>query len=357
MLGRTVLLFLLCCCTCVSAADFEVGFQVERFVPDDSKTVSSSAVRPLIVHWWYPIDASNSGNTAAAYRYPLGRGRVLENGAIVSGQHPLVILSPGAMGSSHNYSWIAERLASDGFVVAGLAHFGESFDYGPGTIEPASVLRYWRRPQDATQLLDLLALGDSRFAKHLDQEKVGFVGHSSGGATGLLLAGLSFDSNRLSEYCLSAQSALDKGCSYAREHKEPGVMEGPTTSAALSDARVRVVVALDPALGPGFVGPPSKANHASYQAQVPPIMIVGSVNNDFLPFNNHAGRIAKLFPSISLVRLEGGEGHFAYLNECDSEFAANGVSLCRDASSVDRGNVHQKVGVQVVRFLQKYLLP
>jgi len=83
-----------------------------------------------------------------------------------------------------------------------------------------------------------------------------------------------------------------------------------------------------------------------------PVLVVGSVDNDFLPFDHHAGRYAALLPSATLVRLQEGEGHFVYLNSCSSDLAANGVPLCVDREGVDREAVHARLAPQILAFFR-----
>ena len=86
-----------------------------------------------------------------------------------------------------------------------------------------------------------------------------------------------------------------------------------------------------------------------------PVLVVGAVDNDFLPFEHHAARYARYIPSCSLVRLEDGEGHFVYLNACDSDLEANGVPLCRDRDGVDRDAVQERLRAEVGAFFDRTL--
>jgi predicted dienelactone hydrolase len=99
---------------------------------------------------------------------------------------------------------------------------------------------------------------------------------------------------------------------------------------------VRAVVALDPALGPGC----SEASLASVRV---PVHVVGAVDNDFLPFEHCAGRYARWLSNATLTRLEAGEGHFVFLDECSADLEANGVALGRDRPGVVRALVHARL--------------
>src|SRR5271157_206698 len=83
------------------------------------------------------------------------------------------------------------------------------------------------------------------------------------------------------------------------------------------DPRIKAVVVLDPAAGPGY----SEASLAKVRV---PVLVIGCEDNDFLPFEHHAGRYAALLPNASLIKLNEGEGHFVFLNSCTSDLSANG---------------------------------
>lgn len=332
LLYRCFVIVLVTLCACEEAAAFEAGFTLEQFE-------DSNRERPILIDWWYPID----DQVTSRYNYGLGEGRAVEAAQMSEGTFPLVMLSHGAMGSARNYSWIAELLARNGYVVAGVSHFGESYVYGPETVDPAAVLRVWERPLDISAALSFVET-DSVMSGSVDMQRVGFVGHSSGGATAMQLAGVTFDGSRIVEYCATSDSSEDRGCDYARAFSADSPIVGvPDVSTSFEEPRIRVYVALDPALGPGFV---------DYEKVDPGLafLIVGSIENDFLPFEHHAQQIANGLAGPQTHWLADGEGHFVYLNECDLDLKANGVELCADREGVSRRSVHAALEVLVVEF-------
>ena len=284
----------------------------------------ASHTRPVRVDLWAPVNG---------------------DGARPHGPPPAVVLSHGAFGAAVNYSWLAAHMAVAGYLVAGVSHFGESFIYGAETIDPTSVVRPWVRPADCSFVLDRLLEGALPVGA-VAAGRIAAVGHSSGGATALELVGAAFDPGSMRRYCGSARAARDKGCGYARG--DAGVAaavrgtEDPVPD--LRDDRVRAVVALDPALGPGH---PDE----SLSAITVPVLVVGAVQNDFLPFEHHAARYAASIPGARLVRLDEGEGHFVFLDEATSDATSNGVPLYRDRPGVDRGAVHRRLGATITDFL------
>lgn len=214
--------------------------------------------------------------------------------------------------------------------------------YGAETIDPGAVTRLWDRPGDCTfALTELLKHED--FEPMIDRARIAVIGHSSGGATAVALAGARFDPTALSAYCQSADARDDRGCEYARQ---PGHLPGVPAEATKSfrDVRITSIVVMDPAAGPGY-------SAAALGRVDVPVLVIGSEDNDFLPFARHAGRYAALLPTASLITLRSGEGHFVYLNPCTSDLSANGVPLCVDRNGVDRRAVHAWLAPQILAFL------
>ena len=297
--------------------------------------------RPVLIDLWYPADASNRETPCD---YQPGFGLVAKNAKPVEEGSPLIVLSHGAFGAARNYSWIAEQLARNGYAVAGISHYGESFIYGPQTIDPGSALQPWLRAQDCSFALDHL-LANGVFDGMFDRHRVGALGHSSCGATALELVGAVLDLASMQRYCLSEDSAHDKGCDYARGQVRNAP---PTAIPAVCDGRIRAAVALDPALGPGHT-------EQSLKAIKVPAYIVGAKENDFLPYVHHAGRYARLTRGAQHLMLERGEGHFVFLNEGQSDAQANGVALYKDRNGVSRAEVHEVLARAILAFLDSSL--
>ncbi|HTT40072.1 MAG TPA: alpha/beta fold hydrolase [Burkholderiales bacterium] len=297
--------------------------------------------RPVWTDVWYP---AQEGADEEPICYSLGVGAVARDAELAapSPPFPLVVLSHGASGSATNYAWLAEYLARSGFVVLGVSHYGESWRYRPDTVDPSAATRLWIRPHDCTFALSEL-LRHPAFERSVDATRVAAVGHSSGGATAFALGGAVFDPAALAEYCRSQSARNDRGCQYARERQELPPAP-PEATQSYRDTRVKAIVALDPAAGPGY----SEAALAEVRV---PVLVIGCEHNDFLPFEHHAKRYAALLPDASLIKLDGPEGHFVFLNSCSSDLSANGVSLCVDREGVDREVVHAQLAPRIRRFL------
>jgi predicted dienelactone hydrolase len=308
----------------------------------------SARERPVWVDVWYPAAADNAERPII---YGLGAGSAALDAPLDSSDAPLplIVMSHGAFGAARDYGWIGEYLARRGFVVAGVSHFGESWIYGPDTIESAAVTRLWVRPQDCSLAIDRILEHDD-FDGHVDAARIGAIGHSSGGSTAIALGGATFDAAALAAYCQTAAAAADLGCKYGGESQDVVASAAAGASGSYRDARIRAIVALDPAVGPGY-------SAASLAAVRVPVFVVGSAQNDFLPFWNHAGHYAVNLPQATLLKLDAGEGHFVYLNCGTSELAANGIPLFIDRTGVDREGVHARLAPAIAYFLVTALNP
>lgn len=264
--------------------------------------------------------------------------------------HRVAIISHGAFGSPREMNWLGYALASQGWVVAGVAHYGESWVYGPENIDPSSAMRFWQRPQDVSFAIDSLS-DKGLFNTSLKTDKVIMLGHSSGGFTSLAIAGANLEAGKSETYCASEKAKDDKGCHYGQQSKRKPMSEAMLKKIDLlqeqmRDERVVAVIALDPALG-------HAVSEKSLESIKVPTLILGSVENDFLPYIAHSKYYADHIQGASLVGIEQGAGHFVYIDKCDSEREVEGVSLCKDRESVDRKAIQKKILEHVFGFIYR----
>jgi predicted dienelactone hydrolase len=262
----------------------------------------------------------------------------------------VAIISHGAFGSPRSMNWLGYALASQGWLVAGVAHYSESWVYGQETIDRSAVMRFWNRPQDVSFVIDSLSEQDL-FNTAVETNKVLMLGHSSGGFTALAMAGAKLEYGKSEAYCRSEIAKLDKGCLYGRQDKAKAMSQEMLNKIGkiqeqMGDERVVAAIALDPALG-------HAASEQSLQNIKTPTLIVGSVDNDFLPYSEHASYYARHIDNASLVGIEQGAGHFIYLDQCDFDLEANGVSLCEDRKGVDRKAIQKQILNHIFGFIYK----
>lgn len=305
--------------------------------------------RPVKITLWYP-----AGSSCQQQLICLAPNAILRQG---------ILLSHGAMGAAQNYQWLGKHLAAQGFITVGVNHYGESWIYGAEHVNPAAVMQFWQRPLDLTFVLNVIQnnqLDNSTiFSQNIQWQNTTAIGHSSGGASVLALAGAEWDLTQAAVYCKTAAAATDRSCAYlvkttADTAPVAGVVSGsgethplPTLPKQLSwkDNRVKQLVLFDPALG-------HVANTTSLQQLKIPVLVVGSVQNDFLPYARHAGFYASQIPDAKELPLNQGEGHFVYLDSCSHQYQALGVSLCQDKTGVNRTAVQQQLLPVVLSMLQ-----
>ncbi|WET80781.1 acetylhydrolase [Amycolatopsis sp. QT-25] len=162
--------------------------------------------RELMVDVWYPavplgraplyMSPAESAAAIAGRKLDLPpdtlskvRVHSRENAPSLPGRRPLVLLSPGAGNNRITLTSVAEHLAAQGFVVAGIDHAYEAWatEFPDGLRQcvacgrsddpwPAAIAN---RAIDTTFVVDTL-LKDRRWS--IDATKIGMAGHSAGGS-------------------------------------------------------------------------------------------------------------------------------------------------------------------------------
>jgi predicted dienelactone hydrolase len=186
-------------------------------------------------------------------------------------------------------------------------------------------------------------LAQPELAGHIDADRIGLLGHSSGGSTVMMLAGGKFSLGDVGAYCRTEGAKGDKSCAYPTT----GANDPKQAAVALSRP-VRAVAALDPALGMGF-------SAESLSAVSAKVLVIGAAQNDFLHFGAHAGRFMSLLPKAEKMTLDKGEGHFVFVDSCNVPVMALGVPLCTDRPGVSRDEVHQKLSAEITTFFDRTL--
>lgn len=257
-----------------------------------------------------------------------------------------LVFSHGAMGAAENYNWIAASLAAAGYVVVGINHYGESWLYGQDTQDVRATSMLWQRPTDVSATYDALS-NRELFQKSINWSNIIALGHSSGGQTVAMLAGVQYDLLHMMDFCKTELAKNDNSCNYGiRNAAKPSETFLQKFGGAYADARVKKIIMIDPTLGYGAT-PESLA-----KIQLP-TLIVGAQNNDFLPWDNHGARYAKGMKNSKSHLLTGEEGHFIFLDECKNDILVMGVPLCKDRADVDRAATHAALIPSILEFVRE----
>jgi len=202
----------------------EVGTR-ELYLIDSGRAnpyVANGSPRELMVRFWYPT-ATTGGNAACAradytapqtWKYfgtllgitlPQVLTNSCRNAPIAAGSHAVVFLSHGFTGTSTDYTFLAEDLASRGYVVASIdhtyeatavafpdgrleksvlgSHFTNDWHSDPGTLGFAVAVRLADLRFVLDRLRPLNSGPDSGFTGSLDLSRIAIAGHSLGGLT------------------------------------------------------------------------------------------------------------------------------------------------------------------------------
>ncbi|MES2605947.1 MAG: DUF6622 family protein, partial [Pseudomonadota bacterium] len=281
--------------------------------------------------------------------YPQGQCAALPDGQLCLAESATtdrtLVFIHGAMGAAENYTWITTALASAGYVVIGINHYGESWVYGEDSQNVRTTAMLWQRPADISAIYDALS-NRQLFQKNINWTNIIALGHSSGGQTAGMLAGVRYDLLAMVAFCKTAAAADDHSCDYGiRNAPAPGQSFVQKFSEDHRDSRVKKVVMIDPTLGYG-------ATAESLATARLPALVVGAANNDFLPWQNHGERYARDIPGAITHLLTGQEGHFVFVDNCNSEMLVMGVPLCKDRAGVDRAATHATLTPVILDFVR-----
>ncbi len=295
--------------------------------------------RPLTTEVWYPVDANSPSQTPTGFWIRCNEAR---NAALSQRKekYPLILMSHGFGGDRYNLSWLAETLAANGYIVAAMDHYGNTWN----NKIPEIYIQPWERPRDISFVLDQL-LEDPLFQERIDSKRIGFAGYSLGGATGMWIAG--------AEAC-----HLDKELirTYSTEDFHLDVPASLIDSTDFSkgcgsykDGRISAVVALAPALSWVFT-------ESSLQKIDLPMLIIAPEQDRVVPTDTNARRFAKTIAKASLNILHGEATHYVFLNRASvvgKRFLDR--KYCEDPPSINREQIHKSVCKNTVTFFNAQL--
>lgn len=170
---------------------------------------------------------------------------------------PIVIISHGFGAVKENFVYIAEHLASYGFVVFVPDHVGSDLSYREIYLQGRlntllSPIEFINRPQEISFLIDQLeevVASDAQWSELLNLEQIGVMGDSLGGTTALSLAGAEINHGRLDKTCAQENVILNFSLylQCQAEHLPPQNYD-------LGDPRIKAAIAGHP-LASGIFGP------------------------------------------------------------------------------------------------------
>lgn len=184
---------------------------------------------------------------------------------------PLAVITHGLGSKPSDYDYLAEHLASHGYIVAVPEHSGSSSRYKKAYLDgevgvDVSPVEFYSRPRDITHLLDRLEQHPD-FQQQINWSQIGVIGHSLGGTTALIAAGAPINLARINHICQQDNLTLNPAdiLQCRANNLPPGKYN-------LQDTRIKAVLALNPVTS-SILGPESIK-----QVNVPTMILGGSMD-------------------------------------------------------------------------------
>ncbi len=287
--------------------------------------------RPVVVELWHPTEQNGPFEESAdGWIHP----KEIRNAPILNGKYPLIVISHGHGGNRRYLSWMVEDLVRNGFMVAAVDHHGNSWR----SYNPLLSLRFWERARDISFAIGALL---KEPGLRIDPKRIGFIGYSLGGMTGLALGGA------------RAENVKEIVQSQQKKYKEIdlALVEQIDFSEGQGDFRephIRAIALLSPAV---FVFTPQSLK----QVQVP-LALVASEHDEVLPFPEHAAQLIQHAALAKVKLFREKISHYAFFNRVSpAGKEAMKKELCTEGLQADRVTVHQEVGPFLVSFFKETL--
>lgn len=326
-LAAFALVYLLFSWTMTAAAPYRAG--VAQIVVADAAGQANAVV-------WYPTDAPEVSWQAGPFEIAASQGA-----PVAEGRFPVVLLSHGRRGGPLSHRDLAAYLAREGVIVIAPTHLGDAAGL-PLATSQSQVLT--SRPRQAIAALDS-TLQDARFASHADPARIGMIGYSAGGYTGLILAGAKPDFALAAAYC-QADGRDDTGSCGPAGNASAGGPEELTTWQAPSEPRLKALVLLDP-LATMF-------DAAGLAGVRMPVLLYRPQDDAYMKAGANARALAKNLPLPPQEAIVPGR-HFVFVDPCPPKIVAESAMICRDEPGIDRAVLHRKMENEIAVFLKKYL--
>lgn len=298
-----------------------------------------SRMRPVITEVWYPVDRDVPAKAPTGFWIRCDEARDAPISKSKS-KYPLIMLSHGMGGNRFDISWLAEILASNGFIVAAMDHFGNTWN----NKIPEFYTRPWERPKDISFVIDQLLL-NSHFKDKIDENRIGFAGYSLGGTTGIWVAGAVASPITDEQIKQSCQKDLEDTVPYYI------IDETNFDEARQSfiDNRVSAFVLMAPALGWLF-------DENSLKAIFTPILIVGADKDKVAPVDSNAKLFAKKLSKATLRVIPGEADHYVFLNRA-SQLGKRLLEprFSDDRSTLGKRKIHEEIGKNTIEFFETHL--
>lgn len=305
-----------------------------------------SRKRPLKTEIWYPTRDTTKLNITT--EYPFNLPPTSKDAEIVSEQFPLILLSHGTGGNRISLMWLACELASNGYIVAAVDHWGNTLD----NKIPENFVKVWDRPLDISFVLDKV-LNNSSLKSNIDTTKIGMAGFSLGGYTTIALAGGNLNYNQLQDFSKTVEGQNEFNIPELGDVSKfittEIINKGNTFFNKLKDNRISAFIAMAPAIGQGF------NQEGQFKNVNSPILIIGAESDERTPIQSNAKHYHKLIKNSDYLELNGKVGHYIFMNEAKNGLKRGAPLVFKDDKTVNRNNLHKKISKIVIDFFEKEL--
>jgi predicted dienelactone hydrolase len=230
----------------------------------------------------FPINAMRQTATSFAGNYDLNVN--IYNPEGLTSSAPLAIIAHGLGSQQSDFDYLAEHLASHGYMVAVPENAGSSENYQQAFLRgevdvDVSPIEFYSRPRDITHLLDRLE-EYPEYRGQINWSQVGILGHSFGGTTALITSGAPVNLARVLEVCDTDNFTLNVSL-----FLQCRASDLPPGDYNLQDNRIKAVAALNPVTS-SVLGIESMQ-----QIEIPTLIIGGTMDfispylkNKYIPF-------------------------------------------------------------------------
>ena len=286
-------------------------------------TVPHPGLAPIPVTVWFPAPANAS--IAKQERKP------------ASGKRRLIVLSHGSGGALDNHGDTIQGLVAAGLLVATPLH---PYDNRNDMTGVGSDLQLLGRPQQIVRVLDAI-LADPLLSPVIDPARIGFIGYSAGGYTGLVLAGATPDFALGLAHCARS----DRDSAFCGWMGRGGVRRARTDLKVTHDARIRAAVLMAPAWSIFF------DRHGLADVTIP-LRVYRAANDAMVRAATGEEHLLKALPRPpEYVVIPGGD-HNVFVAPCSQGMRGQ---ACADPKGVDRVAIHRTMNAEILDFFDRTL--
>lgn len=276
--------------------------------------------------------------------YPAASGNVTAEGEPADGEPPaplpgrrrLIVLSHGSGGMPLNQRDLILLLAATGSIVAAPLH---PFDNVLNQTGLGTDLQLIGRPRHIARSVDAL-LAHPLFGRLIDDTRIGLVGYSAGGYTGIVVVGGEPDFALGPAHC----AATDRDRLFCGWMRRGGIQRLRPDWTVRHDARVRAAVLLAPAYGVFF-------NRRALAGVTAALRIYRAEADEVVRTPHNSDLLRRALPRPPEYAVVPGN-HFVFVAPCRRPMPA---ILCRDPAGVDRLAVHRRLNAEIPDFFDRTL--